>query len=281
LLERHDFAKTGETDVHPVIAHLQTVIRDFLKENPRLSVNAISKRCSVSEPTLRRIAKGQVKTVPNVTTVVDIVSYFLKTHSLKEIYFAYPGPIGDYIKEQFPTVQDLHMDTRFDEKLNKSISDSTSFVIYNLSCATHGVGQKEILNLFGHLGLHRLEELILDDVIYENNGRFFAKQSLWTSGPEMSAKHIKTLADFIKPAKVKPNSLLTPMFANLTGSISKEAYTKILRVNRAAYRRTAEILRNEDSAGPIPMFFIGALDTLAPQAAYEYESDDDAKISES
>ena len=273
MLENQTIAPQSESDIHPVIAHLQTVIREFLETNPRLSINAISKRCSVSEPTLRRIAKGQVKTVPNVTTVVDILSYILKTNSLKEIYFAFTGPIADYIKEQFPTVQDLHMDTRFNEKLNKSISDSTSFVIYNLACAEKGTNKEEILNLFGHLGIHRLEELILDEVITEQNGHYFATESHWSSGPEMSAKHIKTLADFIKPSKVKPNSLLTPMFANFTGSISKEAYEKILRINRSAYKKTIEILRNEESAGQIPMFYIGALDTLSSQAAYEYEDD--------
>ncbi|NQZ00943.1 MAG: hypothetical protein HRT45_09800 [Bdellovibrionales bacterium] len=261
-------------DSHPVLAHLQQVINEFLEKNPRLSINAMSKRCSVSEPTLRRIAKGKVKTLPNVTTIVDILSYVHKTNSLKELVFANPGPISEFLKEQFPAVRDLTADTKFSEKLNKSISDSTSFVIYNLACSERGTSEEEVLNLFGHLGMHRLEELILDEVLEQKGDRFFAIHSTWSSGPELSAKHIKTLADFIKPSKIKENSMHTPMFANFTGSITKEAYEKIIRINRAAYRKTVEVLHADESAGDIPVFFLGAIDTLSAYAAYEYKDDD-------
>jgi hypothetical protein len=244
-------------DSHPVLVELQQLINDFLEKNPRLSINAMSKRCSVSEPTLRRIAKGKVRTLPNVTTIVDILSYIYKTNSLKELVLANPGAISGFLKEQFPAVKDLTSDTKFSEKLNKSIADSTSFVIYNLACSERGTCEEEVLNLFGHLGMHRLEELILDEVIQQKGDRFFAIHSTWSSGPEMSAKHIKTLADFIKPSKIKENSMHTPIFANFTGSITKEAYEKIIRVNRAAYRKTVEILHAEESSGDIPVFFLG------------------------
>ena len=83
------------TNNHLLITHLQTVIRSYLDQHTRISLNGLSKRCSVSEPTLRRIMNGQVKTAPTLTTVVDILSTIGKESRLSKLIDMYPGPIAE------------------------------------------------------------------------------------------------------------------------------------------------------------------------------------------
>ena len=67
----------AQTQSLSVADHLRLIITQYLEKRPQLSVNGISKRCNVSEPTLRRIMSGKVKTIPQITTLLDILTYIL------------------------------------------------------------------------------------------------------------------------------------------------------------------------------------------------------------
>ena len=89
-----------------VIDQLSDIIVDYLKSNPRISLNGLSKRCQISEPTIRRIAKKQVKTVPTVSTVIDLLKTISRDDNVGNIIKMYPGPVADYIQETFPQLNE-------------------------------------------------------------------------------------------------------------------------------------------------------------------------------
>ena len=262
----------SEQDIHPVSAQLRDVANGYLKKHKGLSVNALAKRMDVSEPTLRRIVKGQLKTKPSLETLMKVLSYVGKTSALAHHIHAHPGPIARELKTCFPTAAHSDFEMINNAKLEEALRDTTSFVLYNLACSDNGLHQEQIVALFGEVGLSSAEQLRKDGLLSEIEGIYHASFKKWCSSPELSAKHIKSLANFIKPDRVKPESPLTPVFANLTGHIQAQAYKKILKIHQQAFRKTVQILRDPKNSGDLPVFFLGAFDTLSKWAAHEWKS---------
>ena len=80
------------------ILALQEEISTFLNKNKNLSLNALGQKCGVSEPTLRRIMKGQLKKAPKTTTVIEILSYIHKTKTVSKLIEVSPAALRDKIK---------------------------------------------------------------------------------------------------------------------------------------------------------------------------------------
>jgi hypothetical protein len=83
-------------------SQLQSILRKHLEAGPRRSVYGLSKQCRSSEPTVRRLLKGHVKTLPGPSTIIDVLSAVSGESSPRKLSDLYPGPVSEYLKAAFP-----------------------------------------------------------------------------------------------------------------------------------------------------------------------------------
>ena len=183
------------TEVTPnsgnVVEELAAVIRQHLDKYPRLSLNGLSKRCKVSEPTLRRIVKGQIKTTPTLTTVVDILSSINREPSIRRLSEMYPGAIGEVLKEGFSIIQDQNYDYQYVNDLNEHLADQQAYLIFKLAANRCGVTRQKIRELFGLVGEEKLNNLMMNDIIYQVDSTLHTKVKGFSLGHELFINHFK------------------------------------------------------------------------------------------
>ena len=262
-------ASTTKVD-YGVVEHVRDIVSDYLKKRPHLSVNGISKRCNVSEPTLRRIMSLKVKTLPQVTTLLDILTYIADTQSIREIVAKYPGPVADYLSEGLPHIEVV--DKEYSNAVNETLQDPIKYLIYKLSLNHCGVTVDKINEMFGRHGLQLLDEMKeAGYILQESSGVCRSKVGTFHGSFNNFSKHFKAVADYIKPHTHQNRRPLNPFFVNCSDSINAEAYEQIARLQRKTQKKISKILADESSKGDIPAFFICALDTLDFRSAYEID----------
>lgn len=252
-----------------LMSQLQSVLSGYLKENSRRTLNGLSKRCTVSEPTLRRILKGQVKTAPNVTTVLDVLTTVTGERSARKIAERFPGPIADYIRDMAIHLEDC--DTDYDPNLNMELRNPTSYVIYKLASNRAGADEGVIQELFGAQGKMFLENLISKGYIELRNGRYHATSQNFSAGAAEFVANFKSVADFIKVRDVPTKTNMNPLLVNYSESVSAEAYREIVSLQKATLKKIRGILADPTSAGEIPLFMLMAVDTLDRRIAAEMD----------
>ena len=263
-----------EDSLNPALAHLQSILVNYLAASSNLSLNGLSKRCAVSEPTLRRIKKGHVKTLPSITTIVDLLSYISRETETKKIIEAFPGPIAEHIKDKAQQIEEVK-NLEFSEVLSKSLKDPIKYVLYKLASNPCGITSEKAAELFGSYGERQLSVLSSEELVELKGAAYFAKIKHFALSNDVFVDHFKTLADFIKPHKhASARREYSPIFSNYSSSINKQAYSEILRVQRAAQRKIARILSDEKSSGDIPTFVLNAIDTIDNQCADEFPDED-------
>jgi hypothetical protein len=87
---------------------IQSILRRHLDSAPKRSVYGLSKQCRSSEPTVRRLLKGHVKTLPGPRTIVDILSAVSGESSPQKLSELYPGPVSEYLTAAFPIEGNRH-----------------------------------------------------------------------------------------------------------------------------------------------------------------------------
>lgn len=251
-----------------VVEHLRVVVHHYLEKRPHLSINGISKKCSVSEPTLRRIMSGKVKTVPQITTLLDILTFVANTTQVRELVKRYPGPIADHLLETMPYLEDVDQD--YSTALNEELKDPIKYLIYKMSLNHCGVTERKIAELYGKHGLQLLQDLTEKGYIQHSPENIFrAKARVYGGSHKDFVKNFKLIADFIKTDKLQNRKPLNPYFVNMSDSLSVEAYDKIRRLQSQLDKKIRKIVSEESSKGEIPFFYIGAIDTLDLKSAYE------------
>ncbi len=276
VTENLDFPTNNEkfsSDNEAVLEHLKIVLVSYLESRPHLTLNGLSKRCAVSEPTLRRIRKGQVKTIPSMTTIFELLSYLSGETQAKKIMACYPGPLQEYLKLKAPAIEDFQK-IEYSEFLSVALKDPVKYVIYKLAAGSQGLSFDKVVELFGTYGERQLLALIAEQLIYEKQNLYYAKIESFALSHDVFVEHFKTMADFIKPHKhANANKFYSPIFSNYSGSINKQAYSEILKVQRKTTKKIAKILNSPKSMGSIPTFIINAVDTIDSRCADEFPDD--------
>lgn len=104
---------------NPILDQLQDSILSYLNRNKNISLNGLAKRCAVSEPTLRRIKNGQIKTLPTLTTIVDLLCSLNKVDKIPALVEIYQGtPIGDFLAEHFSVLASGNFSYEFNQELD-------------------------------------------------------------------------------------------------------------------------------------------------------------------
>ena len=258
-----------------VLSHLQEVIELYLSDHEHLTINSLSQRCGVSEPTLRRIQSNQVKTIPNDTTILKLLSYISKKTSISDIVDYFPGPLKNFFKAK--VVPPHTKKTQFLEAsidLSNRLKDSVKYMIYKLSSNAGGVSEEKVSELFGQFGIQKLEELANEELVLYKDGKFTAKYENYRLSDDRFVDNFKATAGFIKPNKLNTSPYeSSQIFCNVSGAVSLKAYQEILKIKRKAVKKIREIVFDSENVGAIPVFVLGAVDTLDYKSAFEIEND--------
>ncbi len=240
---------------------LVALLRDYFERYPAISLNALAKKCRISEPTLRRIYSGQIKTLPTETTIVDILSAISKKSGIKELIEAYPGPIGDYLKLKFGVFDNSGGNYTYSPELSQSLAEPSKYLIYKLAANTRGVSKRKILELLGAHSERHLKELIDSDLLYESAGFYHTKNEGFTLGLDHFVDHFKLTANFIKTAP-HPGGVKDNLFYNASNSVNAQGREKVLAIARKAMSDIVKVLNDPSYDGNIPLFILSAVDSL-------------------
>lgn len=248
----------------PIVVQLREAIQGYLDEHRRVSLNGLSKRCQTSEPTLRRIMSGKVKTAPTLTTVVDILSTISKESSLPKLIELYPGPIAESLKENFGLVLTPECNYQSSETLNKELADEQKYLIFKLAANSCGVKRNTIKELFGLVGEEKCDELISKDLLTEtvvNQERVIkTKVEGFSLSHRLFVKNFKAVANYIdaSPKLGKQDNL----FYNLSESLSDQGLKEVLNIQRQALQKIIKVLNDPKYSGEHPVFVLSAIDTM-------------------
>lgn len=249
---------------------LQSLVENHLRQAPHLSLNGLSKRCGVTEPTLRRIAKGQLKSKPSASVLAKLLEYLTKSSDVAVWRERYPGPIADCINEILPASPHSTVDMQFSNQLNERLKHPTTFLIYSLAATANGLKPSTAAELFGDFGVKLAKELVDEGWLVIKDDRYFAKIENFTLGHDHFLTQFKALANFIKVNRIHDTQAdLSPNHHMMTNGVSPDAYRKIRRIQKRAIKQMAELMFAPENQGPLPVFLLLALDTLSLQTAAE------------
>ncbi len=257
-------------DIAPtdLLSALQGILQNYLNEKPTRSLNGLSKKCTVSEPTLRRILKGQIKTLPTATTILDILTTLSGEKNTALIANAFPGSIAEYLESIIPQAQEFG--TEYDSELNAELKDPVKYIIYKLAANSSGLRHAKLSELFGRHGLNQAEILIQKGYLQNDNNILVTKVKDFTINQESFVNNFKLVADYIKTQNPIAKTNLHSLLANYSESVTPEAFKDIVSLQKRTLQKIRKIMSNVDSKGSIPLFLLLAIDTLDPQPAHDY-----------
>lgn len=251
---------------------LRGELLQFLKEKPHFSVNAMARKCESSETTLRRIRKGNIKTMPKVSTVIDILKFISKENDSKRLLERFPGPLADYLKEKIVALDPIEsVDIESVDITNILRNSPSRYLIYKLAANNTGVTEDKIVELFGRFGLNEAEHLVTRKVLKKDGFTYRKIGNSFSLNNDVFIENFQATAQFIKPHKIEDAPADSkPFFINISRGVNIKTYRRILKIQRNALRQIRMLLASETSIGKIPLFFLSALDTIDSKAAYEY-----------
>lgn len=259
--------------IRAAFLQLQGIMEHYLATYPNVSLNGLAKRCAVSEPTLRRIRKGQTKTLPSVTTIIEILSYILKEDEMDKLIPMVGGPLAKYLKDKTSQLN-ARADLVVSEELTQTLKDPIKYLVFKLTVHTPGVQLEKVVELFGSYGEKQLLQLEKEGLVIRNENNFKAKIDYFALSNEVFVDHFKTTADFIKPHKhASAAKAYSPIFSNYSSSINRKGYSEVVKIQRAANRKIAALLADPKYQGSIPTFALNAVDTLDNICADEFQED--------
>ncbi len=244
-----------------LIDHLSEVIDQYIQANPRSrSINALSKKCRMSEATLRRIYRKQVKSSPSVSTVLDILTLIEGENSIAKLAERFPGPIAEFLKESLPDSN--FIDISYSTNLEDQFENSTKYIIYKLSSNQSGVTRDKVQQIFGEMGLQFLDDLIEMGFIESRGQVYKATKKNFHSGQRSFLRNFKATSEFIKAYDANSNREFNSVRVNYSESVSEKTYQQILKVQRKALSKIRDLMANEANSGEIPAFVLVGIDTL-------------------
>lgn len=241
---------------------LKRVVEDYLLNHPNLSLNALANRADIPVSTLRRVVKTEksVELAPHLT--LNLMSYLYREKNLNKLLGVVPQEIAHFLKKHFGHFIFENNDYEMDLDLNNELKDPIKYFIYKLASHNNGVGLDEVIELYGHFGKEKINELGKNGFLDYREGRFFAKIMNFSLDLETMASHLPMLASKYRPEKLEEGKNLC---YSLSESLNSQGILKIKEAQKEAINKMLAIMNDQDYQGDIPYFCLN----LSEQAYYQ------------
>lgn len=238
---------------------LKIEISNYLEKNPNLTLNGLSSRCGISEPTLRRIMKGGLKKGPKAETLFEILSYIYREKSFENILERAPSSLKKVLSDYCGHIKELK-NTTLSERLNQILKDEQCYIIFKLASFEGGVKLEYITYLFGMFADQKLQILFDQDFVYEENGNLYTKIKNYTLSNDYLKRNMKLMIDFLT---VDPYQRKNKMLAyNFSDSLNEEGYQKMLDAVDSCVKEVIAIKNDPGLKGHIPAFCVLGADSM-------------------
>lgn len=243
---------------------LRLMTNTYLEKHPGLTLNALSVRCGVPATTMRRLMQKSDSGELAPHSVLALVSYLLKEKKISALLKKVEGPVADLLNRSFDQFI-------FDEKssqhemstdLNTLFQDKTMYLIYKLAANQCGTSVREIKNIFGLIGLQKLQELVDKGQIVadlENSDRLHAKEKNFSVDLALAHQLTHSLLDFYKPRDVAQGFNL---FYSLSEGMNEEGIKQIKEIEKAAVKKIFDLMNDKNLQGNIPYYAVVLSDVL-------------------
>jgi hypothetical protein len=239
---------------------LKVVIENYFEKFPNMSINGLSRKSNVPATTLRRIINcGQKKDISPLT-VLNIISSIEKERKLSKLLVSYDGKIGEILEKNFSCYIQSDNSHVYDPDLNELLKDKINYLIYKLAANRSGVPYLTLVELFGDIGIKRVECLLELGVLQDDDGIMHAQNKHFCLDISIAKENLKEVINFYKPEQIDKGQNL---FYSLSESINLEGIQKIKRIQKDATKKIFEIMESEQYHGDIPYFHINVSDTLS------------------
>lgn len=243
---------------------LKDIVDTYFDRYPNMSINGLAQKSGVGATTLRRIVNGTNKGEPAPHVVLGLVSSISKEKSLPKLIGMFDGPIGEMLNKAFAPYIEKEMPHEMDNDLNNVLNDQVSYFIYKLAANRKGTSKVQVCELYGKMGLDRLEKLINLNFISEENGELHATKKDFSLDVEVAASHLPEMTKFYKPHTIQEGKNL---FYTLSETLTEEGIHKIKEIQKEAVKRVYDIMRSPFYEGEIPYFTLQICDTLSHETA--------------
>lgn len=239
---------------------LRQMVLSYSGQFPNLSLPQIAKKINVAYPTLNRIMNGSGN--PSLSVVTNIIVNSGHGNKLEDFLTRMdPGlakAFRNYFSHNHETpVLDPHTSTLFANK--------DYLFILLLAFSESGTTRTEIFNEYGNSGLKRLDELLLQKILKQENEKIIGDASKIT----FNQKVMKTAVVHCIEESYDPDQFGkgTNWLSLQTESVDKmKAIPEIRKIMQKAYSDIKEILYSDEFSGDDKIFISMIADKITSES---------------
>ena len=166
---------------------LQSHIRNFKKEHPRLSGAQIARRFGVSTSSLNRIENGDIKN-PTIEQAVKVLRATCGPETVAEFMRTYYPDIHhgllDYFKASSERVE-------LEEDVEQYFCDESTYMMMLFATTKRGLSENWVLQEYGRTGHQKFMKLAAKGVLKNTDGRFYVSKNEMEIGIKCGMKLIE------------------------------------------------------------------------------------------
>ncbi len=249
-----------------VSEQLKDMMDDYLAANPFASINGLAKKSGVGASTLRRILSSSIKGDPAPNTALNLSCALSNEKNLAKILTNSKGALGEYLKDSFGIFAESNLTQSYNLELNEVLDDEIKYFIYKLAANAKGTSKIEIAELYGQLGLKKLDEMLSIGIILKNEDEFHASEKNFSLDISLAIKHLPKLISFYKKENIQ---LGKNLFYSLSESMNVEGIDRIKKIEKDAVEKIAEIMKTPFFQGDSPYFSVIISDEISLKKSQE------------
>jgi hypothetical protein len=238
----------------------------YLEKHPGLTLNALAGRSGVPATTMRRLMKSTDSDKSELAphTVLSLVSYLLKEKKISMLLKKIDGSIAELLNRCFDQFifDEETSNHQLDTDLNNLFKDKTTYLVYKLAANRCGTTMEDIKNIFGLLGLQKLNDLMEKGWItadLKNSEILHAKEKNFSVDLALAHELTHSLLDFYKPRDLEAGLNL---FYSLSEGMNQKGIQKIKEIEKDAVKKIFETMNDLQYLGSIPYYAVILSDVL-------------------
>ncbi len=241
---------------------LKSLVSSYLDNHKGLTLNALATRSGVPATTMRRLMQEDQRQELAPHSVLALTSYLLKEKKISALLKKVNGPIAELLNRSFDQFifddksapHELHTD------LNSLFRDKTVYLIYKLAANACGTSVREIKNIFGILGIEKLNELVeLNWIIIDENERLHAREKNFSVELALAHQLTHSLVDCYKPKDADKGFNL---FYSLSEGMNEEGINLIKEIEKNAVKKIFDLMSDKKLQGNIPYYSVVLSDVI-------------------